>query len=257
MKLAVVGNPIEHSKSPIIFQFLFDTLKFNASYEKILLNTADEIPNLFEMGYTAINITAPFKQSILPFLDKLSDDANKIGSVNTVVFKERKLLGFNTDYLGVLHALEENGNDLSLKKCLVLGAGGAARAAIFGLKKRNVRIQIYNRSENKAKDLAEEFDVNFIKVKDLQNTVTEADILIDTLPANIQLLKLEDLHSGLTILDASYPHSVYEGSNIRQLIGGEHWLLHQAIPAFELFTGIKLSKNDYNQEVLLDLLIKS
>lgn len=257
MKLAVVGNPIAHSKSPLIFRFLFDAVNLEYSYEKLLLHSAEEIPALFKNGYTGINITAPFKQRVIPFLDELSEDACRIGSVNTVVFSKGKLVGYNTDYIGVLHALEENGSDLSEKKCLIIGAGGAARAAIYGLKKRNTKIQVYNRSEHKARLLATEFAIDFLCDDDLQKSVTEADILIDTLPACIQVLKPQWLHKRLTILDASYPKSVYDGSEAKQLIGGEHWLLHQAIPAFEWFTGIKLSKNDYDQKAILASLIKT
>jgi shikimate dehydrogenase len=257
MKLAVIGNPIEHSKSPLIFRFFFDAVNLEYSYERISLDSANELIALFDNGYSGLNITAPFKQSSILLLDELSVEAKQIGSVNTVVSKNRKLFGYNTDYIGVLHALEENGVNLESKKCLILGAGGAARAAIYGLKKRNSKIQVYNRTEDKARQLADEFDVHYICEDDLQNAVTEADILIDTLPAGIQVLMSEWLHKNLIILDASYPKSVYDGSQVKQLIGGEHWLLHQAIPAFELFTGIKLTKNDYDQKALLASLIKT
>lgn len=257
MKLAVVGNPIAHSKSPLIFRFLFDAVNLEYSYETISLDSANEIVGLFDNGYLGVNITAPFKQTCIPFLDDLSDDAKQIGSVNTVVFRAGKLFGCNTDYIGVLNALEENGIDLFEKKCLILGAGGAARAAIYGLKKRTTKVQVYNRSEDKAKQLADEFNVDFLSKNELQMAVAEADILIDTLPAGIQILKPEWLQKSLTVLDASYPKSVYDGSDVKQLIGGEHWLLHQAIPAFECFTGIKLSKNDYDQKALFASLIKT
>jgi len=256
MRLALVGNPVEHSKSPIIFHFLFDVMKLDASYEKILLHSAHEIPTLFEKGMDGINITAPFKQSVISFLDELSDEAQEIGSVNTVVLKKGKLIGYNTDYLGVVNALEEKVADLSSKWCLVLGAGGAARATIYGLKTEDAVVQVYNRNQDKAKALSEEFDVDFISEENLEKAVANADIIIDTLPAGIQILKQEWLHAGLTVLDASYPHSVYEKSNTVYLIRGENWLLHQALPAFKLFTGIKLNTKDYNQEVL-NLLIKS
>jgi len=255
MKLAVVGNPIAHSKSPLIFQFLFEALKMNGSYVRILLNSANEIPPLFENGIVGINITAPFKQSVLPYLSEISNDARQIASVNTVISKEGKLHGFNTDYLGVINALEEKGIDLASKRCLILGGGGAARAAIYGLRKRGAIVQVYNRTENKASDLAKEFNVNFLRKDDLKKAIQNTDTLIDTLPLGVKIIPSEYLHANLTILDASYPKSVYDGSNIAHLIGGEHWLLHQALPAFELFTGIKLNTKEYNQKALLDLLI--
>ena len=199
MKLAVVGNPIAHSKSPLIFRFLFDAVNLEYSYEKLLLQSAEEIPALFENGYRGINITAPFKQSLIPFLDELSAEAKSIGSVNTVVLKEGKLCGYNTDWYGVSNALIENGFDFTNKRCLILGAGGAARAAVYAMKSRNASIQIYNRSEEKAKALAEEFNIEYCSLANLQKAALEVDILIDTLPAGIELLKPEWLRKGLVV----------------------------------------------------------
>lgn len=256
MKLAVVGNPIAHSKSPLIFHFLFDAVNLEYSYEKLLLQSAKEIPELFENGYSGLSVTAPFKQSIIPFLDELSAEAKSIGSLNTVVLKEGKLCGYNTDWLGVFNALIENGVDFTKKKCLILGAGGAARAAVYALLIRKASVQIYNRSEEKAKAIAEEFKIEHCRKENLQKAVSEAEILIDTLPAGISLLKPEWLRKSLVVLDASYPTSVYADRKDIQLIGGEHWLLHQALPAFKLFTGIDMNTKEYNQQALLDMLIQ-
>jgi len=257
MKLAVVGNPISHSKSPLIFHYLFDAANLEYSYEKILLHSAKEIPKLLKNGYSGLSVTAPFKQSVIPFLDELSAEAKNIGSVNTIVLKNGKLYGYNTDWHGVSNALEETGLDISNKKCLILGAGGAARAAVYAMKIRKASVQIFNRSEEKAKSLAADFDFKYCKSEDLEQAVFEADILIDTLPAGIALLKPEWLRKDLIVLDASYPVSVYKDKEEVQLIGGEHWLLHQALPAFKLFTGIDLNTKEYDQQLLLKLLIQS
>ena len=256
MKLAVIGNPIAFSKSPIIFNFFFKEMKMEGIYTKILLNSVEEFPALFEKDYSGFSITAPFKQSIMPHLDLLGEEVIQIGSVNTVVLKDGKSYGYNTDYWGVLNAFSENGVDVSSKKCLIIGAGGAARAAVYAMKSKDAFVKVYSRSEAKAKALAVEFNVEYCTIHHLQKSLSEAEILIDTLPACIELIPEEWLHKGLAVLDASYPTSVYANKNGIRLIGGEQWLLHQAIPAFKLFTGIALNK-DYNQKELLDLLIKS
>jgi shikimate dehydrogenase len=257
MKLAVVGNPIAHTKSPLIFEFLFKTLKLDASYRSILIDDVQKIPLLLRKVMDGLNVTAPFKQDLIPFLDELSVDAIKIGSVNTCLRKEEKLYGFNTDYLGVVNALEENGVSLESKRCLILGAGGAARSAAYGLKKSLAKVAIYNRTEEKSKDLARDFNCDFIKKEDLKKVLRDTEILVDTLPAKVGILNPDSLHSNLRVLDASYPGSVYKDSKIKQLIGGEHWLLHQAIPAFELFFGIKINESDYDREALLALLLQT
>lgn len=257
MKLAVVGDPIAHSKSPLIFHFMFDAVNIEYSFEKIQLHSPEEIRTLFENGYEGVNVTAPFKQSVIPLLDELSADAKSIGSVNTIVLKDGKLCGYNTDWLGVTNALHENGIGLIDKKCLILGAGGAARAAVYALKSAKASVTVYNRSEEKAKALAEDFKVEYCSLANLQKTVLDSDILIDTLPAGIELLKSDWIRKDLVVLDASYPNSVYAHREDIQLIGGEHWLLHQAIPAFKIFTGIDLQNTQYEQQVLLNLLLQS
>jgi shikimate dehydrogenase len=254
MKLAVVGNPISHSKSPLIFRYLFDAENLEYSYEKLLLLSVDEIPQLFKNEYNGINITAPFKQSVIPFLDELAEDAKRIGSVNTVILKDNRLIGYNTDYLGVVNSLESFNIDLTGKKCLILGAGGAARAAIYGLKLRNAKIQVFNRTTEKAESLAKEFDIEQLKQSELGNAVAKAEILIDTLPAGIHIVKPELLHAGLTILDASYPKSVYPKNADYHFIGGEYWLMHQALPAFALFTRKQINKTNFDQKALIRFL---
>lgn len=255
MKLAVIGNPIAHSKSPLIFEFLFKEMDLQATYEKILLESAQDLPELFSQDYNGFNITAPFKQSVLPYLDLLADEVRKIGSVNTVLLKEGKAYGYNTDYWGVIGALTDNNISLTDKKCLVLGAGGAARAAIYALKCKGALVEVFNRTEAKAKALAEEFNVEYCTEEDLYDILSRTEILIDTLPAGVKVLALDKLPTNLVVVDASYPKSVYSNSSIATLISGEQWLLHQALPAFKLLTGIELNKDAYNQEALLDLLI--
>ena len=257
MKYAVIGNPIDFTKSPLIFNFLFDELNIKSSYGKLLLKTADEFPFVFQQGYSGFSITAPFKQSIMPHLDFLSDEVKQIGSVNTVVLKEGKSFGYNTDCLGVVNALKDAGVSLQAKRCLVLGAGGAARAAIYALKKEGAQINVFNRTSEKAKALAQEFEVSHILEADIDEIIRNTDIIVDALPAGVSLLKNKELHKNIIVLDASYPKSVYEHSDIKCLIGGEKWLLHQAIPAFKLFTGLELDKTNYNQKALIDILIKS
>lgn len=256
MKLAVVGNPIAHSKSPLIFRFLFDVIQREYSYERILLNSANEIPLLFEEGYDGINITAPFKELVIPFLDELSVDAKAIKSVNTVIKRNGKLMGYNTDIYGILNAFVEEQIDLKGKSCLILGAGGAARAAVYALLLEKAEVKIYNRSFEKAQKLAKEFKIEVIQSADLAKRIRSSDILIDTLPAGIQLIPNELLHQNLLVLDASYPKSVYKKELIAKLIGGEHWLLHQALPAFELFTQEKITLSEPNTKELLSLLSK-
>ena len=138
MKLfAVTGNPILFSKSPNLFNPFFEKNNIDAKYLRLSANTAEEVICLFkELGIDGMSITAPFKTEILPLLDEIDEISKQIGAVNTVIKKDDKLFGFNTDYYGITNTL----NSVENKKVVVLGAGGAAKAVIYSLKKNGAAI---------------------------------------------------------------------------------------------------------------------
>ncbi|MBK8809095.1 MAG: hypothetical protein IPO21_21710 [Bacteroidales bacterium] len=153
---AVTGNPILHSKSPCMFNNAFESMNLEARYIRIAADSATEAIYLFnKTELSGMNVTAPFKEDIMPFLDIIDDDAQKIGSVNTVVKKDGKLIGYNTDHYGVANSIIEA--DISLKdiNAVVIGAGGAGKAAAFGLVKNGAKVTIVNRTLAKAKAAAQ------------------------------------------------------------------------------------------------------
>ena len=145
---AVTGNPVLHSKSPVIFNTIFQRLGMSDShvYTRIAANTPAEAMFLFkELRLTGMNVTAPFKANIMVYLDEVDDAAKTIGGVNTVVREEMGIKGYNTDYMGVTGALATRGIDLEGKRCVVLGAGGAGRAAVYGLLWKKASVTLVNR----------------------------------------------------------------------------------------------------------------
>ena len=149
-RFAVIGDPIAQSLSPFLHQEVYHQLGLDASFEKIHVKTNELHTFMNSNELDGFNVTIPHKQSVVPLLDELNESAKIIGAVNCI--KNGK--GFNTDWIGFLKALEINGLDLKGKDCVILGAGGAARAIAFGLIQAHVNsISINNRTQNTAKQL--------------------------------------------------------------------------------------------------------
>jgi len=238
---AVTGNPIFHSKSPLMFNALFKKMNINATYTRAAADSAEEALFLAKkIGFSGMNVTAPFKESIIPLLDRVSSDALLIGAVNTVVFKKGLSYGYNTDHLGVTESLNHFGVNLSGKRVLVLGAGGAARAALFGLKRAGALVTVVNRTYEKARLLAEKFDVKCDRIENVGDIVPHIDVVLSTVSAAEKIVDIDLLRPEVTVFDANYKDSkLAEKSRGRGLtfIDGLSWLLHQALPAFIHFFG--------------------
>ena len=240
---AVTGNPIAFSKSPNIFKTFFKINNDDAEYFRLSAQTAKEAITVFkELELSGMSVTAPFKTDIIEYVDELDDIANNIGSVNTIVKKNDKLIGYNTDYYGILNSLPNTQN----KNILLLGAGGAAKAVTYTLKQEGANITIVNRTESKAKELAKKFDVKYININKIESVINNSDIIINTIPNGVKLIKDELISSKHIIFDAIYNNSVYkkvaEKKSI-EFIDGTKWLLNQAIQAYKLFIGKNIVVN--------------
>jgi len=165
--LGIIGNPVMHSKGKLVNNKILK----NQNYVHIpfeVNNVREFFKLIKELNFKGISVTLPHKQNVIPFLDKIDKAAKKIGAVNTIVKNNNKLIGYNTDYIGVKKSLEKT-TKIKNKKAIVLGAGGAARAVIYALKLLGARITILNRTTSKAKALAKEFNCNYENLKNLKN----------------------------------------------------------------------------------------
>jgi len=176
----VIGNPINHSLSPKLHNYWIKKYKIDAVYEKKLLNN-NEIENLIfdvkEEKIYGINVTVPFKKTVIPFLDKLSEEAKISQSVNTIYKKNGKIIGDNTDIEGFKLSLEKTGQETKNKKALILGAGGVVSSIIVALKKMQIeKIYLSNRTESRAIELKKNFpEIEIIKWGD----TSDFDIIIN------------------------------------------------------------------------------
>ena len=168
-KYFVIGNPIEHSLSPLIHNYWIKKNNIRAIYDKKKLSSTelkDLIIKIREKNISGVNVTVPFKKEVIPFLDKLTLDAEATQSVNTILLtNDSKIVGHNTDIVGFENAIKDTKFNLSGKKILILGSGGVTTSIIFALYKMKVsNITLTNRTKTKAEYLQKFY--NSIAVKE-------------------------------------------------------------------------------------------
>ncbi|MFQ5417421.1 MAG: shikimate dehydrogenase family protein [Myxococcota bacterium] len=155
---AIVLHPAGHTRSPAMHNAAFAALGIDAVYLAFDVppeRLTDAIAGLRALGARQLSVSLPHKQAILPLLDEVDERARAIGAVNTVIQRGDRLCGSNTDWLGAIRALERAG-PLDGKHAVVLGAGGTARAVVYGLRERVARVTVLNRSAERARSLASE-----------------------------------------------------------------------------------------------------
>ncbi|NOR12037.1 MAG: shikimate dehydrogenase, partial [Candidatus Aminicenantes bacterium] len=228
---AVTGNPVLHSKSPLLFNRLFRDNEEKAVYIRISVDKVSEAISFFEeIGLSGMNVTSPFKQTILQKLDKTDPAAAAIDAVNTVVKDEGLLNGFNTDHIGVTSSLKQLGLRLQEYHCLVLGAGGAGRAAVYGLVQEGAHVIVANRTHAKAVQAAKTFGCQAASLENLRSLLNTTEIVISALAPRINPIRKEWLRPSHVVFDANYPHSPLSDMALSQgctVIRGEEWLLNQ------------------------------
>ncbi len=258
----VVGDPIAHSLSPTIMNSAFRRENVNAVYLALHAKVLkDLLTCVREVPIHGVSVTMPYKESMMSHLDNTDSHSEKIGACNTVVrAQDGKLYGFNTDASGIVRPLERRLNTLEGAKILVLGAGGAARAAVFGLKERGCEVYILNRTAGPAKKLAHQARARLMKRPDLKKTTF--DVIINATPVgmgNTRDTPLQDKE-----INARYVFDmVYDPAETRllklakergaQIIPGIEMFVHQAARQFEIWTGKPAPWDEMLRVVLLAL----
>ncbi len=239
---AVAGNPILHSLSPEIYRAGFAAAGLPGLATRLAARSAAEALVMADrLGLAGMNITSPFKESILPHLSGLDPAARTIGAANTLVRKDGGWFGFNTDPDGVVGALEAAGRSPRGRRAVILGAGGAGRAAAFGLARAGASVTLVNRTPGRAEGAARALGCRAEVWARREDCVRTAEIIVSCLAVRERVIGRECLHSGQVVLDALYPASILSEDAAERgctVIPGVEWLLYQAVPAFALFTGL-------------------
>lgn len=229
-RFALIGHPVAGSLSPRLF-----TAAYEGRYPYDLIDAPfNEAWARFLADYHGINVTAPYKQDAFRAVDVLSDGARECGAVNLVVKAPDGLLhGYNTDVDGVVGAVRETGFQPS--DTLIIGAGGAAMAAVVGAKiLGSGAITIANRTYEKAAALAAAHSCNAVPL-DAVGTLSP-DLVIYTIPGGAPVVPGMPL-GGAVVLEAEYKHPSLSEAPCRLYISGLRWILHQAVAGYSLFTG--------------------
>ncbi len=262
-KYLVIGNPIQHSLSPKLHNHWIKKNNINAIYEKKQLNEFELekiISELREDKISGINVTVPFKVSIIPFIDKLSVEAKEAHSVNTIYKENNKILGHNTDISGFELAIRGKGYNLKNKTVFILGAGGVVPSIIIALKKMNVsKIIVSNRTEKKAEEIKKKF--SYIKICSW-GRIPDFDMIINATSVGLNNadeleLKFEKIGSNKIFYDVIYnPSQTKFLINAKklgnQIENGKMMFVYQAHQAFTIWHKV-MPRIDEETIKLLDL----
>ena len=263
-KLAIIGYPIGHTLSPVLYKAAFEELDLEYSYEVLPTPSEDlisQIKHLRSGKYFGFNVTIPHKVPVTLFLSKYDEYVNLTGSVNVVrVEEDLSLSGFNTDVYGFMEAIPKD-VDLSGKKAAIIGSGGAARAVCAGLYKKGIKkIDIYTRnvinSSETIKTLRNRFSE--IEIKSIQTSLMDGledvDILVNTTPVGMKNFNednspvddknIESLNDNAIVYDIVYNplRTALISKAIKfnkRYVCGLDMLVHQAVGAVEIWSGKK------------------
>lgn len=273
--ICLIGNPVEHSFSPHIHNYLFK--KYNQNNKYVCFNVLEEnleeaLKGIKALGIQGCNVTIPHKVNVIKYLDEIDYNSVLIGSVNTIKNENGKLKGYNTDGVGFVKSIKDKGFDIKDKNILILGAGGACRSIAVELASQGVKsIEIRNRSEENAKIICNIITSNFnieakystkkIEYKDLENK----DIIINTTPIgmdkdseNCPIDENIEVNHNMLVCDIVYnPHETrfikWAKCNNLDVVYGIDMLINQAIQGFYIWTGIKVEESNDLKNILKGL----
>jgi shikimate dehydrogenase len=261
---ALLGYPAKHSLSPLIHNYFFDNYKINAVYASFEVEAQDfekAFIGGYRLGFSGINLTMPFKEDSLKFINEPDENARATGSVNTVKFdrQNNNIIGFNTDIPGIIKSLNDHGFEWKESNCLVIGAGGAAKSTVYALLQKKIkRVYIHSRNSGKAAEIEILFrkifpDKIFI-LKDLDSTpINDIKLLVNCTPIGMKLDDVKDqalipVPPEWSLKNKFVFEMVYNPlvtpfikkalHDKAEVIYGTEMLLNQAAFSFEIWTGL-------------------
>lgn len=246
--VGVIGDPVEHSRSPVLHNAAFAALGLDWVYVA-LPAPADRgiaaVRAVLDLGLAGLNVTMPHKKAAAVACDELEPEASAVGAVNTIVVADGKLVGHNTDGQGLLAALADEGVRVAGARVLVLGAGGVARAIVFALGGAGAAVTVAARREDAARDAAALAGGTAVFLSDA--AIEEYDVLVNATPLGMRAepppFDPARLRGGQFVYDTVYPAETpllvaARGAGVGAA-GGLGMLVHQGALAFRLWTGLE------------------
>ncbi len=247
---AIFGNPVSHSLSPKMHNSAYQKLGLDFAFLKIkAIDSQKAIEAIQNLELTGAVITIPFKQSIMKYLDAIDQTAKDIGAVNTIVNDEGVAKGTNTDWIGAIESLK-GVTTIKGKTVAILGAGGAARAIAYGLKKSGANVVVFNRTKSHAEKLVKELGLNGYFDLSNHETMQQCNIIINTTSVGMEPyddqspIEQHAIHEKQLVYDIVYTPRItkllqFAKTAKARILTGESMVLHGAVKQFELFTGVK------------------
>ncbi len=257
----VIGDPIEHTLSPIMHNAAFEALKLDYVFLAFKVKPSEvgnAISGMRALTIHGLNVTMPHKNAVIKYLDEVDPAGKVIASANTILNKDGRLLGFNTDGVGALNALEQNGVEPRGKKVLLLGAGGAAKAIAYTLLQEADELVILNRTPKPAAELANLLKQKFHKKINagelspsaVKDNLADSDVLINATSvgmnpnANLTPVAPEWLKPDLAVMDIVYNPLETKLAKDAKVVGakvvsGVEMLIYQGAASFEIWTACK------------------
>ena len=254
-KFLVIGNPIDHSLSPKLHNYWINNNSINAIYEKQKLNE-DELEQIIlqirNKKISGVNVTVPFKKTVIPYLDELSHESQKTQSVNTIYLKDNKVVGHNTDIVGFETSIKKSEYDPNNKEVLILGAGGVVPSIIFALIKMKVsKIKICNRTKEKAENLKKIY--KNIEIIDWGETLN-FDMIINATSLGLKETDNLNLNFSSVTRNKFFYDVIYNPSETNFLkmgrelgnktLNGKLMFIYQALSAFNIWHNQKPEINE-------------
>lgn len=236
-QLAVFGNPVLHSRSPLMLNALLQEKGF---YTRIRVNSgADLALAVRTLGLVGANVTAPFKETLMPYMDELSEEVLLIGGANTIVNDDGRLKAYNTDWYGATEAIKHAGIELKGLKIVLLGLGGAGKAVAYGLVSAGADVTLVNRTLSKAEELSQRLGCTYAPIEELQPRVNGCQLFISTVLPTAELPSIS-IPKEVWVFDANYHKSPLverAKANGNGIVDASKWLLFQAVKSYEYYLG--------------------
>lgn len=267
LKLKLIGYPIKHSLSPWIQTCFLERSGLEGSYTLHEISSKEifdeEMKKLREEEVNGFNITVPYKQTIIPYLDRIDITAERVGAVNTVSLEGNEWVGYNTDGIGYVQALRDKFPDMDRNidvPILILGAGGAARGIFHGLTRAGyTNLTLANRTKSKCEDIMKGTSASVITLAEAEKDIAAYDVIIQTSSVGMeepkQIVDLSNLKAGTIVSDIVYQplmtqflkQAAEKGGRIHY---GHTMLLYQAQKAFEIWTNKNVDVTGMDEEMI-------
>ena len=237
-KYGLIGRSLRHSYSKSFFEHYFQAHAIESSYENVELETIDEVPEVLKSGFSGLNVTIPYKEQIIPYLDELSNEAHEIGAVNVVGFRDNRSIGYNTDAYGFHQSIKPFLTNLH-ERAIIFGTGGASKAIEYALKSIGVDVIFISRNPEGANEFAYK-DVN-------DHMINACKLLVNCTP--VGMYPFEDAFPDISYSCLTPQHLVVDliynpektkflekaEENGATIINGESMLKQQALKAWEIW----------------------